>query len=159
MRRVVGSIPRRLALRAAGWSLPLPHAPGARLVHSTYAITAPLSWWPLLCPCRPAAASPPATGGSFKVAKPPPAITLSDAALAHLTKLRDESDGEKIVLRMGVKSGGCRCAGRAGRGGGGMPPGHAGGSCPLRFLQRHGLKIYPSNLHSHSPLLCVRTAA
>lgn len=42
-----------------------------------------------------------------KVATPPPAITLTDNALVHLQKLRDESGGANILLRMGVKSGGC----------------------------------------------------
>ncbi|PSC67830.1 iron-sulfur cluster assembly [Micractinium conductrix] len=36
-----------------------------------------------------------------------PAITLTDRALEHLTKLRSDSGGEKLLLRMGVKSGGC----------------------------------------------------
>jgi len=40
-------------------------------------------------------------------APPPPAITLSDAALSHLQKLRSDSGGDKLLLRMGVKSGGC----------------------------------------------------
>lgn len=34
-------------------------------------------------------------------------ITLTDAALAHLHKLRAESGGDSLLLRMGVKSGGC----------------------------------------------------
>jgi hypothetical protein len=41
------------------------------------------------------------------VSKPPPPISLTDAALEHLKKLRKESGGEDLVLRMGVKSGGC----------------------------------------------------
>lgn len=41
------------------------------------------------------------------VAAPPPPITLTDAALAHLAKLREESGDERLLLRMGVKSGGC----------------------------------------------------
>ncbi|KAL4445881.1 hypothetical protein ABPG77_009080 [Micractinium sp. CCAP 211/92] len=41
------------------------------------------------------------------VAAPPPPITLTDAALDHLAKLREESGGEQLLLRMGVKSGGC----------------------------------------------------
>lgn len=41
------------------------------------------------------------------MAAPPPPITLTDAALAHLTKLRDESGDDRLLLRMGVKSGGC----------------------------------------------------
>ncbi|GAB4816969.1 hypothetical protein N2152v2_004015 [Parachlorella kessleri] len=41
------------------------------------------------------------------VAKPKPAITLTDNALAHLTKLRNENGSDKLLLRMGVKSGGC----------------------------------------------------
>jgi len=41
-------------------------------------------------------------------APPPPAITLSDAALSHLQKLRSDSSGDdNLLLRMGVKSGGC----------------------------------------------------
>lgn len=40
--------------------------------------------------------------------KPPPPITLTETALEHLKKLRQESGGgEDLVLRMGVKSGGC----------------------------------------------------
>lgn len=38
---------------------------------------------------------------------PPPPITLSDNALTHLEKLRADSGGEKMLLRVGVKSGGC----------------------------------------------------
>lgn len=41
------------------------------------------------------------------VKAPPPAITLTDAALAHLKRLRDDSGSDKLLLRMGVKSGGC----------------------------------------------------
>ena len=36
-----------------------------------------------------------------------PAITLTDDALKHLHKLRAESGGEALLLRIGVKSGGC----------------------------------------------------
>ncbi|EFN57469.1 hypothetical protein CHLNCDRAFT_20890, partial [Chlorella variabilis] len=36
-----------------------------------------------------------------------PPITLSDAALAHLKKLREDSGDKQLLLRMGVKSGGC----------------------------------------------------
>lgn len=39
---------------------------------------------------------------------PPPAITLTDAALHHLKKLKADNRGDtELVLRMGVKSGGC----------------------------------------------------
>ncbi|KAI7844311.1 hypothetical protein COHA_002109 [Chlorella ohadii] len=41
------------------------------------------------------------------VKKPPNPITLTPAALQHLQKLRQESGGEGLLLRMGVKSGGC----------------------------------------------------
>ncbi len=47
---------------------------------------------------------PPAPAG---VKKPPNPITLTPAALQHLQKLRQESGGEGLLLRMGVKSGGC----------------------------------------------------
>lgn len=50
---------------------------------------------------------PAASDTKVRVATPPPAITLSDAALAHLTRLRDESGGDTLLLRMGVRSGGC----------------------------------------------------
>lgn len=36
-----------------------------------------------------------------------PVITLSDNALEHLHKLRAESGGDELLLRIGVKSGGC----------------------------------------------------
>ena len=36
-----------------------------------------------------------------------PVITLSDNALGHLHKLRAESGGDELLLRIGVKSGGC----------------------------------------------------
>ena len=60
----------------------------------------------------PAASAP---AGRATTATPPPAITLTDAALAHLHKLRAESvssggggdAGKPLLLRMGVKSGGC----------------------------------------------------
>lgn len=39
--------------------------------------------------------------------KPPNPITLTPAALEHLHKLRQESGGDGLLLRMGVKSGGC----------------------------------------------------
>lgn len=50
-----------------------------------------------------------AAGGAVakKVGTPPPAITLTAKALAHLSKLKSEN-GERVILRMGVKSGGCR---------------------------------------------------
>ncbi|PRW59324.1 Iron-sulfur cluster assembly accessory [Chlorella sorokiniana] len=41
------------------------------------------------------------------VKKPPNPITLTPAALEHLQKLRRESGGDGLLLRMGVKSGGC----------------------------------------------------
>jgi len=34
-------------------------------------------------------------------------ISLTDKALAHLRKLRAESGGDELLLRIGVKSGGC----------------------------------------------------
>lgn len=34
-------------------------------------------------------------------------ITLTDNALKHLHKLRAESGGDELLLRIGVKSGGC----------------------------------------------------
>ena len=55
---------------------------------------------PLALPCRAYTEAP-------QRAAPPPAITLSEKALAHLVKLRAESGGEQVVLRMGVRSGGC----------------------------------------------------
>jgi Fe-S cluster assembly iron-binding protein IscA len=36
-----------------------------------------------------------------------PVISLSDNALNHLHKLRAESGGDELLLRIGVKSGGC----------------------------------------------------
>ena len=41
------------------------------------------------------------------VRAPPPAITLTEAALTHLKRLRDDSGSDRLLLRMGVKSGGC----------------------------------------------------
>jgi hypothetical protein len=37
----------------------------------------------------------------------PPAISLTDASLVQLKKLKAESKGQQLVLRIGVKSGGC----------------------------------------------------
>lgn len=52
-----------------------------------------------------AAASPP----KIEINKAPPQpITLSEMALKHLDKMYQEK-GEQLVLRIGVKSGGCRC--------------------------------------------------
>jgi iron-sulfur cluster assembly protein len=45
--------------------------------------------------------------GKSVVAPPVQPITLTDAALAHLKKLRAESGDAQLLLRMGVKSGGC----------------------------------------------------
>ncbi|KAK9867138.1 hypothetical protein WJX84_002796 [Apatococcus fuscideae] len=42
-----------------------------------------------------------------KRAAPPPAITLTDKALAHLRRLQSDSGGSQLLLRIGVKSGGC----------------------------------------------------
>lgn len=55
------------------------------------------------------ASHPPCSSQTGKAAtkKPPPPITLTDAALAHLCKMRAESGGEELLLRLGVKSGGC----------------------------------------------------
>lgn len=56
--------------------------------------------------------------GKTKAAPPAPPITLSDAALAHLKKLREDSGDKQLLLRMGVKSGGCSgmsCEGVASR--------------------------------------------
>ena len=36
-----------------------------------------------------------------------PAISITDQALAHLQKLRAESGSDELLLRIGVKSGGC----------------------------------------------------
>eukprot|EP00963_Diacronema_lutheri_P002580 scaffold177_cov334-Pavlova_lutheri.AAC.83 len=36
-----------------------------------------------------------------------PAIRVSDAALDHIKRLREESGGEEVLLRVGVKEGGC----------------------------------------------------
>lgn len=49
----------------------------------------------------------PPTGTKTAAKKPPNPITLSENALAHLRKLRAEQGGEGLLLRMGVKSGGC----------------------------------------------------
>jgi hypothetical protein len=43
---------------------------------------------------------------------PPTPIQLTDSALAHFNKLKAERGEEKTVLRVGVKSGGCRQASR-----------------------------------------------
>lgn len=51
------------------------------------------------------------------VKKPPNPITLSPAALDHLQKLRQESGGDGLLLRMGVKSGGCSGMSYGGQGG------------------------------------------
>lgn len=40
-------------------------------------------------------------------AAPKPAIDLSEKALKHLQKLRSQSGSDKLLLRIGVKSGGC----------------------------------------------------
>lgn len=36
-----------------------------------------------------------------------PAIRVSDAALDHIKKMREESGGKELLLRVGVKEGGC----------------------------------------------------
>ena len=60
---------------------------------------------PILSP--ESAPSPGHRAGPAVKAAPPPAITLSDAALAQCLKLRAETGGEELLLRVGVKSGGC----------------------------------------------------
>ena len=58
-----------------------------------------------------------ATGATAApVRAPPPAITLTDAALTHLKRLRDDSGSDQLLLRMGVKSGGCSGAASGPRG-------------------------------------------
>lgn len=52
--------------------------------------------------------------GSSTIAPAPPAITLTEAALKNLKRLRDDAGDETLLLRMGVKSGGC--SGETGRG-------------------------------------------
>ncbi len=42
-----------------------------------------------------------------KTAPPPPAITLTEKALEHLRRLQSDSGGSQLLLRIGVKSGGC----------------------------------------------------
>ena len=37
----------------------------------------------------------------------PPLITITDPALKNLKRLREEAGNEKLLLRMGVRSGGC----------------------------------------------------
>ena len=66
------------------------------------------------------------------VRAPPPAITLTDAALTHLKRLRDDSGSDRLLLRMGVKSGGCS--------------GIASG--------RRGLLVSSNRLGSSTALLC-----
>jgi hypothetical protein len=49
-----------------------------------------------------------ASGSKVAINKAPPSpVTLTDTALAHLNKMVAEK-GENLVLRIGVKSGGCR---------------------------------------------------
>mmetsp|Transcript_10055 Transcript_10055/g.30105 ORF Transcript_10055/g.30105 Transcript_10055/m.30105 type:complete len:167 (+) Transcript_10055:236-736(+) len=50
--------------------------------------------------CRASAAAAPAKAKQ-------PVITLTDDALTHLVKLREESGSDALLLRIGVKSGGC----------------------------------------------------
>ena len=47
------------------------------------------------------------TGSSAVKTLAAPAITITDQALAHLHKLRAESGSDALLLRIGVKSGGC----------------------------------------------------
>ena len=48
-----------------------------------------------------------AVGPAAVTATPEKPINLSDQALQHLKKLREESGGQELLLRVGVKSGGC----------------------------------------------------
>ncbi|BDA43367.1 Uncharacterized protein ycf83 [Coccomyxa sp. Obi] len=48
-----------------------------------------------------------AGAASSTIASAPPAITLTEAALKNLKRLRDEAGDKTLLLRMGVKSGGC----------------------------------------------------
>mmetsp|Transcript_28363 Transcript_28363/g.80066 ORF Transcript_28363/g.80066 Transcript_28363/m.80066 type:complete len:191 (-) Transcript_28363:1117-1689(-) len=41
------------------------------------------------------------------VEAPPHPITLSDTALKHILKMRNDSEGDNLCLRIGVKQGGC----------------------------------------------------
>ncbi|KAL6785460.1 hypothetical protein ACKKBG_A00330 [Auxenochlorella protothecoides x Auxenochlorella symbiontica] len=44
---------------------------------------------------------------TVKAAPPPPAIKLTDKALSHLQRLRADKGRQSVILRMGVRSGGC----------------------------------------------------
>ena len=48
---------------------------------------------------------------ALEIASPPtaspPLITITDAALKNLKRLREDAGNEKVLLRMGVRSGGC----------------------------------------------------
>jgi hypothetical protein len=60
---------------------------------------------PVVAPHRPAAAPAPSLTSA---APPAPAITLTDAALAQCRALAAKrADEGELVLRVGVKSGGC----------------------------------------------------
>lgn len=48
-----------------------------------------------------------ASGAAAPVATPPPAITLTDNALEHLKKLQADNKDANVLLRVGVRQGGC----------------------------------------------------
>jgi hypothetical protein len=62
------------------------------------------SWQPLHTLMRPLLTAAPRAEAPAAL---PPAITLTDNSLLQLKKLKAESKGEQLVLRIGVKSGGC----------------------------------------------------
>ena len=62
-------------------------------------------------PRRAAVVVPMATAAGTKIElnkAPPSPITLTEGALSHLQKLKAEKGQDKVTLRVGVKSGGCR---------------------------------------------------
>jgi hypothetical protein len=59
------------------------------------------------CCCRSLAKLVCSSTEGYKTKTAPPAITLTEAALKNLKRLREDMGDEKLLLRMGVKSGGC----------------------------------------------------
>ena len=89
----------------------LPPAVDARTGLGTVASLSPVLMLLLLRPADAPAASVDAASTTSSPSTPPDAptdaITLTDAARTHILKMRAEAGGDALLLRVGVRAGGC----------------------------------------------------
>ena len=104
-----GLAPRVAVVRPQGARQERPSARRHLLrVAGTSRLHARVQWWSLDHVVTTHVSSPPLTCADSALASAPaaPAISLTENALSHLRRMR-ERKGEGLLLRMGVKSGGC----------------------------------------------------